>query len=207
MNRQVEDTIPQQDAPTNLEEQASERLRQCGSANDRVSSRRRARDSPLQVSDQVLIKKRRPGGKFRLPFELVPWTVVRIRGTMVTAVKGNEQVTGNISFLKHYLSEDLGAAGDTPTPSANCESKEAVDDCPDILESGVPTLRDDCPEDTVVRPRGETEGQERDSQSPTQRPNGNTETLMNVPPQVVMERYHLRPQPVPSSKLKDFLLM
>ncbi|KAJ1154210.1 hypothetical protein NDU88_006964 [Pleurodeles waltl] len=99
----------------------------------------------------------------------------------------------------NYLSEDRGVEGGTSTPSPDCERTEAGDDCPDIQESWVPTLRDDCPEDNMVCQRGATEGQEGDSQSPTQRPNGNAETLMNVPPWAGKERYHLRPQPVPSS--------
>ncbi|KAJ1085901.1 hypothetical protein NDU88_006025 [Pleurodeles waltl] len=207
MNRQVGDTLQQRDVPTPLQEQASERLRQRGTANDRTSRKRRAKDSPIQVGDQALIKNRRPVGKFRLPFEPMPFTVVRIRGTMVTAVKDQEQVTRNISFFKRYRSENCGAEGDTSTPLPGGKTAEAGDDYPDILELGVTTFRDDCPEDTVPHPRGMMEGQEGDSQSTPPRPNGNAGTLTNAPPHAGTERYHLRPKPIPSRKLKDFLVI
>ncbi|KAJ1148546.1 hypothetical protein NDU88_001374 [Pleurodeles waltl] len=102
MNRPVGDTIPQCDVPTILQEQASERLHQRKSASDRVSQRRRAESAPLQVGDQVLVRNRHPVGKFRLPFEMTPWTVVRRKGTLVTAQKGPESMTRNISFFKRY---------------------------------------------------------------------------------------------------------
>ncbi|KAJ1208059.1 hypothetical protein NDU88_003449 [Pleurodeles waltl] len=80
MNRLVEDTIPQCDVPTALQEQVSERLCQRSkTANDQVSTRRRTRTLPLQVGDQVLVRNWHPVEKFRLPFEMTPWTVVRIR--------------------------------------------------------------------------------------------------------------------------------
>ncbi|KAJ1169012.1 hypothetical protein NDU88_000921, partial [Pleurodeles waltl] len=149
MNRQVVDTLPQRDVPMPLQEQASERYRQRGSANDHMSRKRKVRQSPIQVGDQVLIKNRRPGGKFRLPFEPMPWTVLRIRGTMVTAVKDHEQVTRNISFFKRYRSEDCGTEEDSSTPLPEEESAETGNDYADILESRVTTFRDDRSEDTV----------------------------------------------------------
>ncbi|KAJ1119161.1 hypothetical protein NDU88_007347 [Pleurodeles waltl] len=190
----MEVTLPQMDVLTPLQEQASERLLQCGSANDHMSRKRRARDSPIQVDDQVLIKNKRPGGKFRPPFELMPWTVVRIRGTMLNAVKDQEQVTRNISFFKHR-SEGHGVEEDTSTPPPGGESAEAGMTTLTFWSRGhnpprrwprrysAPSLRYD----------GHQEG---DSQSPPLRPNGNAGTLMNDFPCAGTERYHLRPKPV-----------
>ncbi|KAJ1201065.1 hypothetical protein NDU88_004881, partial [Pleurodeles waltl] len=93
MNRPVGDTILQCDVPPTLQEQANERLHQRESDNDRVSQRRRAKFAPLQVGDQVLFQNRHLGRKFRLPFQMTPWTVVRRKGTLVTAQKSGESET------------------------------------------------------------------------------------------------------------------
>ena len=52
--------------------------------------------------DQVPVKDRHPGSKFRLPFEIRPWTVIHCQGTLVAAPHGGETITRNISFFKKY---------------------------------------------------------------------------------------------------------
>ncbi|KAJ1206282.1 hypothetical protein NDU88_001691 [Pleurodeles waltl] len=89
---------------------------------------------PVQVGDTVLIKDRHPGRKFRLQFEADPWTVIAVNGTMVTAKRGAENVTGNISQFKRFsvaytlvrngegstVAEDLCDPGDIhPRPDAS----------------------------------------------------------------------------------------
>ena len=70
--------------------------------NELASRKRRAKWSDLREGDQVLLKDRYPGSKFRLPFEVQPWTITRRQGTLVTASQGEETVTRDTSFFKKY---------------------------------------------------------------------------------------------------------
>ena len=51
----------------------------------------------------VLIKYRHPGSKFRLPFEPRAWKITDIKGTMITAQRGGESITRNVSFFKKHV--------------------------------------------------------------------------------------------------------
>ena len=51
----------------------------------------------------VLVRDCHPGSKFRLPFESDCWTITRIQGTMVTAARGQERVTRNVSHFKKVI--------------------------------------------------------------------------------------------------------
>ncbi|KAJ1154108.1 hypothetical protein NDU88_006864 [Pleurodeles waltl] len=141
MNRQVEDTMPQCEISTVLLEQASERLCQRKAANDQVSRMRRARSVSLQVGDQVLVWNRHPGGKFRFPFEMMPWTVVRIKGTLVTALKGHESVTHNILFFKQYRSDTATTATDVLPPPTDSDGLESGVSCLGTPELEITTRR------------------------------------------------------------------
>ncbi|KAJ1097606.1 hypothetical protein NDU88_002723 [Pleurodeles waltl] len=77
---------------------------------------------------RCLLRNRCPGEKIRLPFELMPWTVERVRGTMATATKGHESVTRNSSFFKRYLSENTPADAGTTTQLSDSNSVETSDD-------------------------------------------------------------------------------
>ncbi|KAJ1090173.1 hypothetical protein NDU88_003308 [Pleurodeles waltl] len=68
--------------------------------NDKASRTRRARVRDIHIGDQVIVKDRKPGWKFRTPYEPGVWTVTGVSGTMVTAEKGCERVTRNISWFK-----------------------------------------------------------------------------------------------------------
>ncbi|KAJ1082381.1 hypothetical protein NDU88_002549 [Pleurodeles waltl] len=69
--------------------------------NDKTSKRRRAMVKDIRVGDQVIIKDRKPGWKFRTPYEV--WTVTGVSGTMVTAEKGSDRVTQRFHGLKREL--------------------------------------------------------------------------------------------------------
>ncbi|KAJ1200879.1 hypothetical protein NDU88_004700 [Pleurodeles waltl] len=69
-------------------------------ANDKVSRVRRARARDIRIGNQVIIKDRKPGWKFRTPYEPGVWTETGVSGTMVTAEKGSDQVTRNILWFK-----------------------------------------------------------------------------------------------------------
>ncbi|KAJ1091549.1 hypothetical protein NDU88_004668 [Pleurodeles waltl] len=114
MQRAVRDTIPQSESLIETQEQArtrqkqvETRLRQRRVYNERMSRKRRARTRNLIIGDVVLMKNRHPGGKFKTPFESGLWTVTRVKGTLVTATRGSEVVTRNISCFKAYHGDQM----------------------------------------------------------------------------------------------------
>ncbi|KAJ1136977.1 hypothetical protein NDU88_003390 [Pleurodeles waltl] len=206
MNRQVEDTIPQCEVSTAPQDQASERLCQHKAANDRVSRRRRARSVPLQVGDHLLVWNRHPGGKFRLPFEMMPWTVVRIRGTLVADQKVHESVTPNISFFKQYRSDTASTATDASPPPTVSDGLELGDNFLCTPELEITTPQGECLENN-----GGSQGVTSDECEGVRHPeesglDGTGKTVVRVPLRAGDGRYHLRPRPLPSSKLRDFIL-
>ncbi|KAJ1160304.1 hypothetical protein NDU88_000806 [Pleurodeles waltl] len=204
MNRPVGDTILQCDAPTTLQEQASERLHQRKSANGRVSRRRRARSAHPQVGDQVLVRNRHPGGKFRLPFEMTPWTLMRRKGTLVTAQKDRELVTQNISFIKRYQSDIDTTANDLLLPTPDHDGGESGTSRLGASDQEVHTPRGGCG-DNQESPHGtKPEGGEDDELAETWEPSMVHECVVSNPPRGGTERYHLRPRPLPSSKMGTF---
>ena len=102
MGRVGMETIPHHPTwlPKEINPQVTQSRRK--KTNDHASRKRRAKVSDLREGDQVLLKDRYPGSKFRLPFEAEPWRVVRRQGTMITASQGDESVTRNVSFFKRY---------------------------------------------------------------------------------------------------------
>ena len=103
LGRRVGDVIPHhpswEAAPLPPNREGTRRAQ----TNERTSQHGKARPSPLKEGDQVLIRDRHPGSKFRLPFEPKRWTVTSVKGTMVTAKNGDDNVTCNISFFKRYI--------------------------------------------------------------------------------------------------------
>ncbi|KAJ1123001.1 hypothetical protein NDU88_001474 [Pleurodeles waltl] len=71
------------------------------SSTNRFASRPR-RASDLKVEDQVLLKVTTTGSKFRMPFDPVPWRVVKRRGSLVVARRGTDVVTRNVSLFKKF---------------------------------------------------------------------------------------------------------
>ncbi|KAJ1136263.1 hypothetical protein NDU88_002680 [Pleurodeles waltl] len=165
------------------------------------------RTVPLQVGDRVLVRNRHPGGKFRLPFEMTPWTVVRIRGTMVTAKKGQESVTRNIHFFKQYRSDTTPTASDASPPHNDSDGMESGDDCVGTPELEITTLRGDCLENNVGSQGVTSDGCDDGCQPEIPGLDGTAETVVSVALRAGARRYHLRPRPLPSSKLPDFVLI
>ncbi|KAJ1159765.1 hypothetical protein NDU88_000270 [Pleurodeles waltl] len=62
--------------------------------NDRASRTRRAAWRDVRIGDQVVVRDRHLGWKFRTPYEPGVWTC-----TMVTAAKGSGTVTRNVSWF------------------------------------------------------------------------------------------------------------
>ncbi|KAJ1167312.1 hypothetical protein NDU88_007704 [Pleurodeles waltl] len=201
------DTIPYHKTSMALQEQAAERLRHRGPTNDRTSRKRHARTRHLRMEDQVLVRSRHSGGKFKLPFEPVPWTVVKTCSTMITATREEESVTRNVLFFKHYRYDGW-------------EPRTGADERPDTPECA------ESPEDNKVIPkhtekdllgnqldrepypsRGPPVALERDGVESPSVGGCPAVTVESIPPRDGFRRYYLRPQPPLSSRLRDFVLM
>ncbi|KAJ1187829.1 hypothetical protein NDU88_004599 [Pleurodeles waltl] len=73
----------------------------------------------VRIGDRVVVKDRRPGWKFRTPYEPGVWIVTRVAGTMVTAVKRGEKVTWNVFwFSRLRLKIQLKACQMMTTPQS-----------------------------------------------------------------------------------------
>ncbi|KAJ1142668.1 hypothetical protein NDU88_008981 [Pleurodeles waltl] len=106
MNRRVGDTITHVRESSRVIDQAAEALSRGKSLHDRMSRKRRAKQREVQVCDLVLVKNRRSGSKFLQPFEKEPGVVSITKGTMITAHKGHEYITRNISFFNLFRQPD-----------------------------------------------------------------------------------------------------
>ncbi|KAJ1130706.1 hypothetical protein NDU88_009056 [Pleurodeles waltl] len=111
IQREVRDTIPHVGNTTMKQKQVETLLRNRYTHNERISRKRRARMRHLKAGDVVLVKNRHPGGKFKTPFEPELWTVARVKGTLVTAMRKGETVMRNISCFKLYHGKPLKSEG------------------------------------------------------------------------------------------------
>ncbi|KAJ1175801.1 hypothetical protein NDU88_001086 [Pleurodeles waltl] len=83
-------------------EKAAKVLQQCHEKNENKSKKRRAKLCHFQRGDLVLVKNRHAGSHFLLPFEVEPWRVSAVKGTMITAERQGEPIMRNGSFFKQY---------------------------------------------------------------------------------------------------------
>ncbi|KAJ1197069.1 hypothetical protein NDU88_000931 [Pleurodeles waltl] len=74
--------------------------------NNQASQTRHASWQDIRIGDQVVIRDRCPGWKFRTPYEPCVWTVTGVSGTMVTVAKGSETVARNVSWCRRATFED-----------------------------------------------------------------------------------------------------
>ncbi|KAJ1148548.1 hypothetical protein NDU88_001376 [Pleurodeles waltl] len=144
----------------------------------------------------------RPG----LPFEMTPWTVVRLKGTLGTAQKGHESVTRNIFFFKRYRSDIDTTATDLLLPPMDSDGGELETSRLGISEQDVHTPSRGCVENQEGPHRTTPEGREGAGLAETLEPGSVYEHVVSTPPRAESERYILRPRPLPSSKLRDFLV-
>ncbi|KAJ1200663.1 hypothetical protein NDU88_004484 [Pleurodeles waltl] len=151
--------------------------------NDKASRRRQARVRDICIGDQVIINDRKPGWKFRTPYEPGVWTVTGMSGTMVTAEKGSERVTRNISWFKKATFVEH--SGD----------QEAKDQFPDWS--------------TTESPEQDREGELPSAAGPgcLRQPVSAPPATQSREARSQTGRYCLRPNPPPSQKLKDFMCM
>ncbi|KAJ1208595.1 hypothetical protein NDU88_003978 [Pleurodeles waltl] len=98
--------------------------------NRNASCQRRARTSDLRAGDQVLLIELSRGSKFRMPFGLKPWTIVRRNGLVIVAQRGTEVITRNISLFKKSQPPPANRlVPDIPSLLDDQVSLPGVDDC------------------------------------------------------------------------------
>ncbi|KAJ1179120.1 hypothetical protein NDU88_004356 [Pleurodeles waltl] len=78
-------------------EQAQARRKE---VNDKASKRRCAVSRDTGIGDQVIIKDRKPAWKFCTPYKPGLLTVTGVPRTMLTAEKGRDRVTQNVSWFR-----------------------------------------------------------------------------------------------------------
>jgi hypothetical protein len=64
-----------------------------------TDTRRNAKETSLALGYRVLVKQTKHN-KFSLPYNLLPYTVIAIKGSMITAHTNDHVITKNISFFK-----------------------------------------------------------------------------------------------------------
>ncbi|KAJ1168632.1 hypothetical protein NDU88_000550 [Pleurodeles waltl] len=132
INRPVRDTIPIILEHNDLHQQVGKALSRRKDSNDKMSRKRGAKERDICVGDMVLVKCREGGSKFLLPFEKDPWVVSDVKGTMITAKRGPESLTQNISFYKKVYASDF------PVPMDVSSEDQDYDDVM-LQSSGVET--------------------------------------------------------------------
>ncbi|KAJ1110118.1 hypothetical protein NDU88_007473 [Pleurodeles waltl] len=104
---EVRDTIPHVPECNDLHQQVGEALSRRKDRNDEMSRKRGAKERDICVGDMVLVKCRKGGSTFLLPFEKDPWILSDVKGTMITAKRGSKSITQNISFYKKVYASDF----------------------------------------------------------------------------------------------------
>lgn len=87
-----------------------------------ADSRRHASSHTLQIGDQVLHRQPKQH-KLTAPYNTVPHTVTRTKGSMITAVRGSHSITRNSSFFKRFV------------PPQNAVPCERGNDLPKVVTS------------------------------------------------------------------------
>ncbi|KAJ1110720.1 hypothetical protein NDU88_008069 [Pleurodeles waltl] len=201
----VVDMIPQYESPSVLQKRVADMLGQCCINNDCMSRKRHARERDLQVGDLVLVKNQYPGGKFKLPFDPMLWNVTKVRGTLITEWRGTESKAWNVSFKKYrFRAPDPEGFGDvvpdmlfgTESLAVSCfPTRRTCNSTLGAMLEATPGQR------TVVLLAPGDEGGGDPSKA----------DVLSSPEAVCTQRngsekYHLRPQPKLSTRLRDFVL-
>ncbi|KAJ1153336.1 hypothetical protein NDU88_006097 [Pleurodeles waltl] len=152
----------------------------CRETNDQASRRRCATTRHLQVGDRAIIKDRRPGWKFCTPYDPAVWVVSRVAGTMVTAQRANKIVSQNISWFRKVTFEDpLTAEADLTCPHPE-------------------------PEQDNLEPQDVRRGGPTDEPGVSRSPENAPPKTQDDGPRSQVRKYNLRPNPMPSQRLRDF---
>ena len=66
-----------------------------------IDLKRRARSPDFNIGDKVLVKQPKHN-KFTSIYNPVPYTIVKLRGTQITAQNARHRITRNVSHFKHF---------------------------------------------------------------------------------------------------------
>ncbi|KAJ1143533.1 hypothetical protein NDU88_009841 [Pleurodeles waltl] len=203
INRPVRDTIPNIVEYNDLHQQMGKALSRRKDRNDKMSRKRGAKERDICVGDMVLVKCRKGGSKFVLPFEKDPWIVSDVKGTMITAKRGPESITRNISFYKKVYASDFPVPidilsgdqdyDDVMLQSSGFETNDAFLDgalCPDVQNPGGSMVVDHGSGDQLVE-ESITSGSGLAGPVTSTRGDG---------------LYNLRPHPQCSTRFRDFVV-
>ncbi|KAJ1092473.1 hypothetical protein NDU88_005583 [Pleurodeles waltl] len=205
MNRKVRDTIPHVPESSELHDRVRKALSKRVEKNYKMSRKRRAKERNICVGDHVLVRNRRSGSKFLLPFEKEPWVVSAIKGTMVTAKMNQETITGNISFFKTFrmvsgeMETDQVVSHGSLKEDDDDRSLDSRDHCYTLQSSGMVVGESllACRECADVQGSEVIQSSDQDL----------AESLVvgSLPPRQGLEHYHLHPRPTRSTRLKGFV--
>lgn len=160
--------------------------------NRKASEVRGAKSSPLRVGDSVVIRDRHPGWQFRTPYESEVCIVSDVKGTMITARRGQQSVTRNITCFKR--------AADPGNISEEYPSWEPGFDPP-----ASPNPGHTGPESLAPASQGSATRNRTECQNTVAQPAAYDTAGAEASPRVRSRRYDLRPNPGPSQWLKDFV--
>ncbi|KAJ1172641.1 hypothetical protein NDU88_004485 [Pleurodeles waltl] len=175
------DTIPSCPGwnPLHYDPRATQVKRQ--ETNERASRKRPAYDRHLNTGDQEIILDRRPGWKFQTSLEPGVCTVISVTTTIDTVQKGAEQVRQNILWLRKV-----------PVPEDPSDKLEPSNNAWDVA-SRVP--------ETIAHEANDTGPSEKDETSKAGDASETQKDTCHSHPR----RPGLRPNPLPSKRLKDYL--
>ncbi|KAJ1141317.1 hypothetical protein NDU88_007650 [Pleurodeles waltl] len=139
LNRLVRDTIPHMNESSKIHDKVTEMLSRRKDKNDKALRKRKARRREINIGDYVLVKNRRDGSKFMLPFQKDPWMVSAIKGIMVTSKRNQETIKRNISFFKAFRMPDCEVVMENGYQFASSFEADEGDRV-DHHDSGFPSL-------------------------------------------------------------------
>jgi hypothetical protein len=185
---------PTKDVARNNDDVAENDYKAKAQAKAYADTRRRAQPHTLQIGDLVYVRQMRRN-KMTLPYDASPYTITQIRGTMITARRGQQNITRNASFFKPAIHGQLSP-----------ESRDAADNdfYDDIPLSPTPLQHDIDDHRNEPPPSPQTGAQHQPLAQPQQSPPpiaNQAPGLQHIP----IRRYPLRDNRRPSTCLRDFI--
>ena len=105
-----------------------------------VDTKVRAKTSTIKVDD-ILLARQQSHNKFSIRFDPIPFQVVRLNGTMVTARRNGKYITRNVSHFKVINTERQGD-----------DDEEEEDDLVSSPNSNTPNANANFPQNELRRP-------------------------------------------------------
>ena len=94
-----------------------------GKSRDYANARRHAKQSSFQVGDTVLVKKPK-ANKLSTNFDPLPYKIIEIKGTKITASRNGHDIVRNVSFFKKIAKQ----------PVSDCDEDEYTTSIRTVLD-------------------------------------------------------------------------